>query len=472
MSGSPAVVHHREPDTGSNGTTGRLRAAITLIALSLTFGLVQLDATIINVALQTLRTDLGGGIDAAQWVVDGYAVPFAACMLTAGALGDRFGHRRSCLAGFVIFGVASAAAALSGDWIMLITARVVQGVGAAIMLPASLALVSRLYPDERRRARALGVWGGVATAGFAAGPVVGGLLIRYSGWPAIFWINLPVAAVVGGAIALLAPADQPRHRRFDPAGTALIVIALAGITGGIIEAGSRQLLPAIGLLIIGAGTAVLVVRLERRSEHPLVPADLVGSSIFRWALITGFAFNFGMYGALLCVSLTLQGGYGMSPLAGGLAVLPMAVVVSIGATFSGFLAAVVGPRRPMIAGFVLAGCGALLISIGAFGRSELLIIIGMAGIGLCSLAMPAMTGVTLNAAAPEHSGLAGGSLNTSRQMGGALGVATLGAVLGAGGFRLGLGTALLITALVCAAGVLSSVKATADGSAGRREGRN
>jgi MFS transporter, DHA2 family, methylenomycin A resistance protein len=121
---------------------------------------------------------------------------------------------------------------------------------------------------------------------------------------------------------------------------------------------------------------------------------------------------------------------------------------------------------------VLAGCGALLISIGAFGRSELLIIIGMAGIGLCSLAMPAMTGVTLNAAAPEHSGLAGGSLNTSRQMGGALGVATLGAVLGAGGFRLGLGTALLITALVCAAGVLSSVKATADDSAGRREGRN
>src|SRR5262249_25988629 len=155
----------------------RRRRTVTLVALSLTFALVQLDATIVNVALQTLRTDLGGGVSAAQWAVDGYAIPFAACMLTAGALGDRHGHRRICLLGFALFGVASAGAALAGGWSVLIGARVAQGVGAALMFPASLAMITELYPEPRERSRALGVWGGIATLGFASGPLLGGLLI-------------------------------------------------------------------------------------------------------------------------------------------------------------------------------------------------------------------------------------------------------------------------------------------------------
>ena len=319
----------------------------TLVALSLTFALVQLDATIVNVALQTLRVHLGGGVGAAQWAVDGYAVPFAACMLTAGALGDRHGHRRTCVAGFALFGLASVAAALAGGWPELIGARAVQGVGAALMLPASLAMITELYPEPHERTRALGVWGGIATLGFASGPLLGGLLISVASWPAIFWINVPVAALVGGTVAVLGPHDRPRPRRIHPVGTVLGTLALASLTAGIIEAGQHHAPTAAWALALGIAAGWLFARFERRSTHPLVPAALTRSVPFRWSLLTGFCFNFAMYGALLCVSLTLQSAYGFSALKGGLAVLPMAVVVGVGAPSGGFLAAAKGPRRPM-----------------------------------------------------------------------------------------------------------------------------
>jgi DHA2 family methylenomycin A resistance protein-like MFS transporter len=444
----------------------RRRRSVTLVALSLTFALVQLDATIVNVALPTLRDHLGGGVGAAQWVIDGYAVPFAACMLTAGALGDRHGHRRTCVLGFGLFGLASVGAALAGGWPMLIGARVVQGVGAATMLPASLAMITELYPEQRERSRALGIWGGVATLGFAAGPLLGGVLITVSSWPAIFWINVPVAALVGTVIALLGPVERPRERGLHPLGTVLGIAALGCLTGGIIEYGEGNVLLGSLVLVAAVVTGVAFGWMELHGRHPLVPPDLLASAPFRWALTTGFLFNFAMYGALLCVSLALQGRFGFSALAGGLAVLPMAVVVSVGATASGFVAAPTGPRRPMIAGFVCAGIGALVIAAGALASSAALVIGGLAGIGLCSLAMPAMTSVALDAAPAQHAGLSSGSLNTARQIGGAVGVAVLGAVLNAGGERTGFAVALAIAAVGCVAGLVSTVEATA-----RREAR-
>jgi DHA2 family methylenomycin A resistance protein-like MFS transporter len=431
------------------------------VAVSLTFALVQLDVTIVNVALQTLHADLGGGVSAAQWAVDGYAVPFAACMLTAGALGDRYGYRRTCLVGFALFGLASAAAALAGGWPMLIGARVVQGAGAALMLPASLAMITELYPGLRERSRALGVWGGVATLGFASGPLLGGLLITVSGWPAIFWINLPIATVVGGTIAVLGPRGRPRPRRIHPLGTVLGTLALASLTAGIIETGERRGSTAAGALALGIVAGWLFVRSERRGSQPLIPADLARSVPFRWSLLTGFSFNFAMYGALLCVSLTLQSAYGFSALRGGLAVLPMAVLVGVGAISGGNLAAAAGPRRPMLLGFTCAGIGAIVTVAGALAASGPLIIAGLAVIGLICFAMPAMTSVAINASPVQHTGLAGGTLNTARQMGGAIGVALLGSVLNAGGVRTGFAVALGIAAAVSALALLTTVRATA-----------
>jgi DHA2 family methylenomycin A resistance protein-like MFS transporter len=448
---------------GATGLTRaeRRRRTAALVALSLTFALVQLDATIVNVALQTLRTDLGGGVSAAQWAVDGYAVPFAACMLTAGALGDRHGHRRTCVAGFALFGLASAAAALAGGWPVLIAARVAQGVGAALMFPASLAMITELYPEPRERSRALGVWGGIATLGFASGPLLGGLLITVASWPAIFWINIPVAALVGGTVAVLGPRDRPRPRRIHPVGTILGTLALAALTAGIIEAGERRATAAAGALALGVVAGWLFARLERRSAHPLVPPGLTRSVPFRWSLLTGFCFNFAMYGALLCVSLTLQSAYGFSALTGGLAVLPMAVLVGAAAISGGLLAASLGPRRPMLLGFTCAGIGAIVTAAGGLAGSPPLIITGLAVIGLCCFAMPAMTSVALAASPDHHAGLAGGSFNTARQIGGAIGVALLGAVLNAGGARTGFAVALGVAAAISAVALLSTVEATA-----------
>lgn len=444
------------------------RRVVALIALSLTFGLVQLDATIVNVALDTLRRDLGGGIGGAQWVIDAYAVPFAACMLAAGALGDRTGHRRGCLIGFGLFGLASVLAGLAGSWGLLITGRVLQGVGAALMLPPSLAMVGRLYPEPGARSRALGIWGGVATTGFAAGPIVGGLLITHTGWASIFLINIPIVIIVGTAILITAPPDVSRARRLDPVGTLVGVIALAGLTGAVIEAGQDRLIIGGALLLVALLAGLCFIGVERRSASPTISPGLLRPPAFRWAVATGFGFNFAMYGSLLCVSLLLQGGLGFSALAGGLAVLPMALVVSIGATFSGFLAARLGPRRPMLAGFGCAGAGSMVIALGAWQGSMMLIIIGLTVIGLCSLAMPAMTSVALNAAPPEHAGLAGGALNTARQLGGAVGVAVLGAVLNAGGFATGAVAALLVGTMVCGLAMLSTVRATAPLRTARR----
>lgn len=450
--------------SSAGASVGRARRVLALIALSLTFGLVQLDATIVNVALETLRRALGGGIAGAQWVVDGYAVPFAACMLAAGAWGDRIGHRRGCLIGFGLFGLASAVAGLSGSWPLLIIARVVQGVGAAIMLPASLAMISTSHPDRRDRARALGIWGGVATAGFAAGPIVGGLLIINTGWRTIFLINVPLVIIIGLAILISAPPDAPRVRPLDPLGTVLGVITIGAFTGAVIEAGQGRLAITGTLLLTTIVGGLLFVAAERRSTRPTIPRGLLGPPAFRWALATGFAFNFPMYGALLCVSLLLQGRYAFSPIAGGLAALPMAIVVSIGATGSGFLAARFGPRRPMLAGFGFAAAGALMISAGAWRGSPAVIIAGLTVIGLCSLAMPAMTSVALEAASADDGGLAGGALNTARQLGGAVGVAALGAIMNAGGAG-GASAALLLAALVCCLAVISTLRATSPNAA-------
>lgn len=463
MTGQQLEAHGRTPRDGPEGRRSSVRSSAVLVALSVAFAMVTLDASVVNVALQTLRTDLGGGVDAAQWVLDGYAVPLAACLLTAGALGDRYGHRGTCVLGFAVLGLASVAAALAGTWQVLIAARVLQGVGAAVLLPASLAMIAELYPDARERSRALGVWGGVASIGFASGPLLGGLLITAWGWPAIFWINVPVTAVAGAVIAVLGPPGRRRQRGIHPIGTAVAAIALAAVAGAIIEYGDGR--PVLGsLVLLGAVVAgAMFVWFERHAHDPLIPPALVASAPFRATLGAGFWFNLPMYGALLCVSLTLQGAtYGYSALAGGLAVLPMAVVVGIGSIASGFITARTGERAPMVVGFTASGLGALVAAWGGLASSSVLIIVGLAGVGLQSLAMPALTSLALRAAPPAHVGLASGSINTARQIGGAVGVALLGAVLNAGGDHAGFAIALVLAAAACAAGVVSTLRATTE----------
>ncbi|MCA0155394.1 MFS transporter [Tsukamurella sp. M9C] len=436
------------------------RRAVALLALSIAFGLIQFDATVVNVVLGSMTRDLGGGLGLAQWAIDGYAIPFAALMLIAGPAADRFGRRRVCVLGFALFAMATAACALGPGWPVLIDARIVQGMAAAMILPSSLAMIGELYPDGAERARALGIWGGIASAGFAAGPPVGGLLAATSGWRAAFWVGAPIAIVAGIAVARTAP-DSPRHARpLDLRGATLGATALALGTAALIELGQGRGALALGLAAAAAATTCAFIVAQRSAHRPMIPRGLLAHGPFRGAVLTGLVFNFALYGALLVVGLALQDVHGLTVLETGAAILPMTVVVALGSTTSGFVTARTGPRAPMIAGFTCAAAGALVVAAGANHAAT--IVTGLALIGLAALAMPAMTSVALSAAPPEHAGLAGAVLNCARQAGGALGVAGFGALYNAAGRS---STALALTFVVVAAilvvGVATSIGATA-----------
>src|SRR3954453_8335421 len=246
--------------------------ALGLTAISLGFLMITLDATIVNVALGPIGSDLGGALSTAQWIVNGYTLAFAALLLSAGALADRLGSRIGFLVGLAVFGLGSAACACASSLTMLVVARVVQGAGAAALMPCSLALIAHTFPDSRDRRRALGLWGGASGIGLAAGPVLGGILTAGLGWRAIFLVNLPIAAVAAELLRRHV-GETPRHRHpLDLSGQIFATGGLGALTGGFITAGSRgwdgRL--TLGLLTAGLASAAGFAVVERAVEHPMV----------------------------------------------------------------------------------------------------------------------------------------------------------------------------------------------------------
>ena len=423
-------------------TTDTSRKA--LVAVCLGFALIQLDATIVNVALPTVQRDLGGSTAALQWILNGYTVALAAALLTAGSIADRIGARRVFLVGLAIFAVGSAACAAAPDVGLLIAARVLQGLGAAALLPTSLALIVHQFPDREARARALGVWGGIASLGLTAGPVLGGVIAQYASWRVIFLVNVPVVLLTWRLI-VGSVTETPRRDKapVDVAGLVLGVVALAGLVAGFIDMGRPELL---GIGIVGV-LALCVV--EFRSAHPMIPPTLFRVRAFSAGTGVGLIFNFCLYGTLLCLSLLLQQVRHETVLQAGLELLPMTVVVGAGALCSGRLTARFGSRLPMIAGLSCGAAGALVLA------STGSVLAGSMLLGLCSLAMPAMTAVVVGAAPDDRAGLASGVLNASRQSGGALGVAVLGSLFGHS-----LGGPLLVVAFAYIAGIVLTSVAT------------
>ncbi|MHC1559447.1 MFS transporter [Actinomycetospora sp. C-140] len=453
--------------TSDSGGSGRDRLA--LVALSLAFLVVQLDVTVVNVALEAIGRDLGAGGTAGgaagvgdqQWIVASYTVALAAGMLTAGSAGDRVGARKVCLLGLGLFGLASAACALAPSMPWLIAARTAQGVGAAALLPCSLALIVRQFPDPARRARALGTWGGFGSLGMALGPLAGGLLITLVDWRAIFLVNVPfclvTALMVRRAVARAAPV---RAGRPDLAGLALGTLALGALTGGSIEAGQRgwdDPLAAV-LLITGVVGAVAVVLVERRVGAPMVPPSLFASRRFSGGVAVGGVFNLGIYGVLLVVSLVLQGPLALAPWSAGLAVLPMTAAVALGSTLSGRLTARVGPRVPMLLGLGAGVAGSGLLALGGSRPSVGLVVAGSVVLGCVSVAMPALTAVAMSGVPADRVGVGSGVLTTARQAGGALGAAVLGSLLSLG--HGSLTGPMLAAALAYLAGIGAALVAT------------
>jgi MFS transporter, DHA2 family, methylenomycin A resistance protein len=431
----------------------------TVLAASLGFALVQLDVSIVNVALASLGHDFHVGTALVAWIVDAYAIAFACTLLSGGALGDRIGAKRAFIAGFIVFGVASVGCALAPSIEFLIGMRVLQGIGASTLVPCSLALITHAVGDDaKQRAKAISLWTAVASGSLAAGPVVGGALIATLGWRAIFAINIPLCAVAIWLTLKLTEETEPRPGRFDLAGQVLSAVTLLAATTCIIEAGAVgfgapivQIACAVSVL-----GAVAFLTAESRISDPMVPLGFFRSRTFSAAVGVGLAINAGLYGTLFMLALYLQHSRSYTPLEVGFAFVPLAIALATSNVIAGPVMSRFGLRRPMIAGLCIALIGfALLFLSGAHTPYwELLpaIVIIPSGIGM---AVPSMTSALLGEIPKERSGIASGVLNTVRQAAGALGVAVAAALIADYGDVLGMryATTLWVVAFAGAIGV-------------------
>jgi DHA2 family methylenomycin A resistance protein-like MFS transporter len=429
--------------------------ALGLTAICLGFLMITLDATIVNVALGAIGSDLGGALSTAQWIVNGYALAFAALLLSAGALADRIGSRTGFLIGLAIFGLGSAACAGATSLTMLIAARIVQGAGAAGLMPCSLALIAHTFPDAHDRRRALAVWGGASGIGLAAGPVLGGVLTAAVGWRAIFLVNVPSAAAAAALLVRHVNEAQRHRQALDLPGQILAIATLAALTGGFITAGSQGWGARLTVTLLAAGTASAAgfVLVERAVTHPMVDPVLFRERAFAIAVAIGAVFNFCLYGAIFCLAIDLRQAHGLDALDTGLALLPMTIVTGTMAFISGRVIPRAGEWRVILAGLAAGATGALLVALNTSRGPLAALIASSVPLGFTALAMPAMTAVAMTHAPRHRIGLASGVFNASRQTGGALGIAVLGTLLAAGQGPVSLHVAFVATAGCYAAAV-------------------
>ncbi|HLH12607.1 MAG TPA: MFS transporter [Methylovirgula sp.] len=435
----------------------------TVLAASFGFALVQLDVTIVNVALPSIGRALHADTSGLQWVVDAYALIFAALLLSAGFLGDLFGARRVYLAGIALFAAASAACGLAHTPIWLVAARAAQGLGAAAMLPCSLTLLNHAaHHDPQLRAKAVGWWTASGSITIAAGPIVGGLLLGAFSWRSIFLVNLPICAL--GALLTLKVEEtvaEPEGRGLDPLGQVLAILAMGAITGAVIEAKPLGFGNAIVIAaaVTGVIAAIGFVIVEQRSRAPMLPPVLFSEGAFTPAVLYGVVVNLTFYGMVFVLALYLQRVLGYSPLKAGLAYLPLTATFFAINVFSGWWVGRAGSRIPMMAGALIDAFGfALLLPLTGSSAYWMMLpafLLMPTGMGL---GVPAMTTSVLASVDKAQSGVASGVLNAARQAGGAIGVALFGALAGGDGQAIvaGLkGSAAIAVGLLLAASLIA-----------------
>lgn len=410
-------------------TSGR---ALAFAAVCLGFFAVILDTSIVNVALPAIGASFHTTVTNLQWTVNGYNLVFAALLLTCGALSDRRGGKWAFGSGTGIFVLGSLMCGLAPDFPLLLVGRVVQGLGAALLIPASLALIAHAYPAPAERTRAVAAWGACAGAGFASGPVIGGILVDEVGWRAIFLVNLAVGAVAITLLARYGTETSTSRRGMDVRGQLLGIVVLIAAAFGITEAGAHGWGSpfAIVPLIVALGALVVFVATERRVASPLLPPSLLAHRDFSAAAAVGLLLNFGIYGQVFVLSLYFQHMRHFSALVTGLMLLPFAALTMLVPPVTGRLTARFGPRHVMIIGQVMAAAGTAILALAGPHTAYLLLVPGLVllGIGMAGT-QPSMTAAVMLAAPREFAGIASGVLNAARQVGGVLGVALLGALI-------------------------------------------
>jgi MFS transporter, DHA2 family, methylenomycin A resistance protein len=437
--------------TPTKAPTTNPRAALGVAMLG--FFVVALDSQVVNVALPTIRGDLGGTVSDLQWIVTGYTLSFSSLLLFGGTFSERIGAKRAYGAGMIVFVVASVLCGLAPSLPVLVAARVLQGVGAALITPTSLALLRQEYTAPAARARAIAYWAMGGSVAAAAGPILGGALTQLD-WRWIFYLNLPV-----GVIALLALArvgDSPRRvLPFDWAGQMAAVLALAGLTFAVIEGSELGYgsVPVLTSLAVAALAGAVFLATQARGRHPMVPLDLFRSRHVAVTLAAAFVGMAGFYGLVFVQGLYFQQARGLDPLTTGLLFLPMTGFVAALNPLAARTASRFGPVVPIVGGqlVMIAGLIALVVaaaSAPAWAIALLMVPVGVGG----SFTVPPLTSLLLDSVPAERAGTGSGVLNTARQVGGSLGVAVVGALLAAQtdflhGQRLGL---LAIAVLVAA----------------------
>ncbi len=436
-----------------------------VVATVLGSGLALLDATVVGIALPTMGRDLHTGLGPLQWVVTGYTLTLSALLLLGGSLGDRLGRRRIYVIGVAWFAVASAACGLAPDAPALIAARVVQGVGAALLTPGSLAILQATFAPADR-SRAIGTWSGWSGIASAAGPLVGGYLLSVGSWRLLFFINVPLAVVTIAVSLRTVPEsrDPSTAGHLDYAGAVLAVVALAGITFGLIQGPiDGWSSPEVGAMLgFGLAAAAGFVIAERREHHPMLPLGIFRSRQFSAANAVTFAVYAALGGALFLMPTALQVCSGYTPLESGLAVLPIPAVMLALSGRSGRLAGTIGPRLQMSAGPVMVAGGLVLLTRipenGGYLASVFPGILLLA-LGLATTVAP-LTATAMSAAPSAHAGMASAVNNDVARVGGLLAVAVLPALSGITGMSYlhadqlsgGFERAMLLCAGLCLAG--------------------
>jgi MFS transporter, DHA2 family, methylenomycin A resistance protein len=448
----------------SGAHRGSFRRSLVLLIMSVGYFLVLLDVTIINVTLPSIHSALGAEVSELQWVVDGYALALASLLLTGGTLGDLYGHKRVVLTGFAVFGVASLACGLAPTSSVLVIARVVQGVGAAVLLPGTLAVITGAYGKERAaQARAISLWAAVGSLALPAGPLLGGLLVETIGWRGVFLVNpLVVALAMVASARVVQESNRASEQKLDTPGVALGAVLLATLTFAFIEGGRSGWIsvPVLAASACAAVAFVAFIFVESRSRSPMLPLGFFRIPDFTGANAVAGLMNLVALGTIFLLTLYLQVVQGRSALLAGVEMVPMFAPLSALAPISGRLAARFGPRLPMVAGLALGAFGMVLLSrLEASSRYLPEVLAPMVCIGAClGLLTPAVVAAAMGSVPASRSGLASGANNTARQAAGAIGVALFGALAGppsaVGSFLGGLHAAALLGAGLWVGGIV------------------
>ncbi|TCW47581.1 DHA2 family methylenomycin A resistance protein-like MFS transporter [Bacillus thuringiensis] len=403
-----------------------------LVSLAMGFIMATLDVTVVNVAIADIQEKLQISLSNTTWIVDGYMLFFASLLLAGGSLANRYGAKNIYLIGLTIFIIASVLCAVASTGTILIGARSLQGIGAALFMPSSLSLLAISYPDASKRAKMFGMWSAIVSISSGLGPFVGGVLVNTFGWRSIFLINIPIG-IIGLLMAYLIVASSPgKKRNLNIFNHILGIITLAGLSFALIEGPSYGWSSAliVTAIIVTIITAFLFIYIERRVKDPIIPMELFKNSSFSAANLVGFLINLALFGGIFMFGLFLQKAKGASPFIAGVELLPMMAVFVIGNLIFARLTTRLGVKVPMLTSITIAGIGSLILMLCVSSAPYWILaaIYAIANLGI-GIAVPAMTATVMQAAGKEHANIAGATLNANRQVGALVGVAIMGIVL-------------------------------------------